>query len=68
MNERFVDFMYVLMRDHTVCGIVEEIVANHLESSPLLDGQGNDPSTFSNKGLENYSREIVKRVEKVSKT
>jgi len=65
MNERFVDFMYVLMRDHTVCGIVEEITTNHIEHVHLGDN-GNEPSFFSNKGLEEYARDIVARIEKVS--
>lgn len=58
MNERFVDFMYILMRDHIPCGIVEEICMNFVEHT-----YGNKPCDFSNEGLEQYARVIVERIE-----
>lgn len=61
MNERFVDFMYILMRDHLPCGDVEGILITHVEYT-----EGNESSEFSNKGLEKYAREIVKRIEETS--
>lgn len=61
MNERFVDFMYVLMRDHLTPGCVEEITVKFVE--PTV---GNNSCEFTNKGLEQYAREIVKRIEDTS--
>lgn len=61
MNERFVDFIYVLMRDHLPPGYVEEITTNHIECT-----SGNDSCRFTNKGLEQYSRDIVARIERAS--
>lgn len=61
MNERTVDFMYILMRDHAQCGIVEDIMQNHVEYA-----EGNEPSEFTNKGLEQYAREITERLEEIA--
>lgn len=78
-NERVVDFLYVLMRDHLVPGVAEEIVQNFVEKrdqSRYVDGSGiggaggkvypimkdDQPNTFSNQGLEQYARELTRRL------
>lgn len=61
MNERVVDFFYILMRDHAPCGVVEDIMQNHVEYS-----EGNESSEFTNKGLEQYARDITLRLEDIA--
>lgn len=82
LNERVVDFLYVLMRDQLVPGEAEAIVQNFVEKRdeskmseyPLPTAAGGEdyliyPPTpddkanvFSNKGLEQYARELAERL------
>lgn len=71
MNERVVDFLYCLMRDHLIPGKVEEIVTGHVEyrdKSRLVDEmvypvmEDHESCEFENKGLEQYARELAARL------
>ncbi len=60
MNDRIVTFLYVLMRDHTTPGVVEDILQNHAEkqNGPV------DLKTYSNQHLAKYAIEIARRLNK----
>jgi len=58
VSERLVAFLYILMRDQVVPGLVEEIMREH--THPGLDLRGE----YSNEGLETYARDVAKRLTK----
>jgi len=52
--EDLVGFLYTLMRDHTVPGVVEKILQNHCHGDPIVH--------YSNKHLEGYARDVARRL------
>jgi hypothetical protein len=74
LNERVVDFLYVLMRQVALPGDVEDVVKRNVEvrdqayqdqfAPDVVVPPRSDTSacTFSNKGLEQYAREIAERL------
>lgn len=78
LNERVVDFLYILLRDEILPGDLEAVIQNFVEKRdesnvseyplpggeqyiypPLPDDKAN---VFSNKGLEQYARELAERL------
>ena len=52
-------FLYVLMRDHLTPGVVEQLVREHAEKTPIGPYQRD---SYSNKHLARYAVEISKRL------
>lgn len=54
-DERLVCLLYELLRDELPAGVVERLVRSAVEVNGV-------PPTYTNKHLESYAREIVKRL------
>lgn len=52
-SERLVDFLYILGRDHLPLGTLEEIMWEHVGSSP---------SVYCNSYLEHYAKQLAVRL------
>lgn len=55
-DDQLTSFLYILMRDHLPSGVVEDIMAKHVENI------GNDEVRFSNPHLEAHARELASRL------
>ena len=55
-NKKLVDFFYILLRDKILFGDLEDILVNSLSI------KNKETIIYSNKHLESYARDIVKRL------
>lgn len=53
MNERLVDFLYVLARDELPVGAIEDLMWDHVDT---------EPSSYCNEWLEGWARDLAKRL------
>ena len=53
-DEKLVEFFYGLIRDEVTPGTIELVFKNHVT--------GNDNNVYTNKFLEGYARDLVKRL------
>lgn len=54
MNERLVEFLYILSRDHLPHGVIEGIMWDHVS--------GGEPDSYCNTYLEGWARDMTRRL------
>ena len=57
-NDKLVVFLYILMRDHIPCGVIESIYKEHI----VLSHEYIKEFLFSNGWLAEYAKDIVNRL------